>query len=163
MCRSCGGTLAASRSYVEGAMRCAGAYGRPWRAHARPPLPRSMQALVRWLHCASCVLHRPGGVLHRQNPTASEASDARFRAIYSGMRRLPPVKSKPVYESSFINKSMGTTTEDSAQLTCMRRAKAYRTMTFCQTNERQHRHARMRGQMCSWHYVIPQRYLNCSM
>ena len=58
---------------------------------------------------------------------------------------------------------MGTTTEDSAQLTCMRRAKAYRAVTFCQTNERQHRHARIRGQMCSWHYVIPQRYLNCSM
>ena len=91
MCRSVrGGTLAVSRSSVEGVMRCAGAYGRPWRVHARPPLPRSMQAPVRWLHCASCVLHRPGGVLLRQNPTASEISDARFRAIYSGMRKLPP-------------------------------------------------------------------------
>ena len=60
MCRSVRGTLAASRPHVEGAMRCAGAYGRPWRAHARPPLPRSMQALAQWLHCASCTLHRPG-------------------------------------------------------------------------------------------------------
>ena len=66
----------------------------PWRVHTRPPLLRSMQALVRWLHCAPCLLHRPGGVLLRQNPTASEISDARFRAIYSGMRKLPPVKSK---------------------------------------------------------------------
>ena len=64
----------------------------PWEVHARPPLPRSMQALVRWLYCAPCLLHRPGGVLLRQNPTASEISDARFRAIYSGMRKLPPVK-----------------------------------------------------------------------
>ena len=41
-----------------------------------------------------CVL-RPAsawGVLLRQNSTASEISDARFRAIYSGMRKLPPVK-----------------------------------------------------------------------
>ena len=60
MCRSCGGTLAASRPHVEGVMRCAGAYGRPWRVHARPPLPRSMQALAQRLHCASRVLYRPG-------------------------------------------------------------------------------------------------------
>ena len=58
--------------------------------HARPPLFCSMQALAQRLHCASCVLHRPGGVLLRQNPTASEISDAKFRAIYSGMRKLPP-------------------------------------------------------------------------
>ena len=46
MCRSVrGGTLAVPRSRVEGAMRCAGVYGRPWRVHARPPLPRSMQHL----------------------------------------------------------------------------------------------------------------------
>ncbi|ESU44728.1 MRP-family nucleotide-binding protein [Giardia duodenalis] len=37
-----------------------------------------------------------------------------------------------------MDKSMGTTTEDSAQLTCMRCAKAYRAVTFCQANERQH-------------------------
>ena len=60
-----------------------------WEVHARPPLLRSMQALAQWLDCASCVLHRPGGVLLRQNPTASEISDAKFRAIYSGMRKLP--------------------------------------------------------------------------
>ena len=59
MCRSCGGTLAASRSYVEGAMRCAGVYGRPWRVHARPSLFCSMQVLAQWLYCASCALHRP--------------------------------------------------------------------------------------------------------
>ena len=90
MCRSCGGALAASRPHVGGVMRCAGAYGRPWRVHARPPLLRSMQALAQWLHCASCILHRPGGVLLRQNPATPEISDARFRAIYSGMRKLPP-------------------------------------------------------------------------
>ena len=41
-----------------------------------------------------CVLRLASarGVLLRQNPTAPEISDARFRAIYSGMRKLPPVK-----------------------------------------------------------------------
>ena len=90
MCRSCGGTLAVSRSSVE-SVECVTqlfVIG-SWEVHTRPPLPRSMQALVRWLHCVSCLLHRPGGALLRQNPTASEISDARFRAIYSGMRKLP--------------------------------------------------------------------------
>ena len=94
MCRSVrGGTLAGSRSSVE-SVECATQVfmAGPWEVHARPPLFCSMQVLVRWLHCAPCLLHRPGGVLLRQNPPASEASDARFRAIYSGMRKLPPVK-----------------------------------------------------------------------
>ena len=50
MCRSCGGTRAASRSYVEGAMCCAGAYDRPLGGARQAPLPRSMQALAQWLH-----------------------------------------------------------------------------------------------------------------
>ena len=50
MCRSVrGGTLAGSRPHVGGVMRCAGVYGRPWRVHARPLLPHSRQALVRWI------------------------------------------------------------------------------------------------------------------
>ena len=91
MCRSVrGGTLAASRPHVE-SVECVAQVlmTGPRKVHARPPLPRSMQALVQRLHCASCVLHRPGGVLLRQNPPASEISDAKFRAIYSGMRKLP--------------------------------------------------------------------------
>ena len=48
MCRSCGGTLAASRSYVEGAMRCAGAYGRP--------LGGARQASVVLLDAGTCPM-----------------------------------------------------------------------------------------------------------
>ena len=62
MCRSVrGGTLAASRSSVE-SVKCVTqlfVIG-SWEVHARPSLPRSMQALAQWLYCASCVLHRPG-------------------------------------------------------------------------------------------------------
>ena len=88
-----GGTLAVSRSSIE-SVECATQVfmAGPWEVHARPPLLRSMQALAQRLYCASCVLHRPGGALLRQNPTASEISDAKFRAIYSGMGKLPPVK-----------------------------------------------------------------------
>ena len=77
----------------------------PWEVHARPPLPRSMQALAQRLHCASCALHRPGGVLLRQNPTASEISDARFRAIYSGMRKLPPYWGTDISRTAFLGSS----------------------------------------------------------
>ena len=86
----CGGTLAASRSYVE-SVECATrllVLG-PWRVHTQAPaapLDAGTCPVV-----ALCVL-RPAsawGVLLRQNPTASEISDARFRAIYSGMRKLP--------------------------------------------------------------------------
>ena len=35
MCRSCGGTLAVSGSNIEGAMRYADVYGRPWRVHTQ--------------------------------------------------------------------------------------------------------------------------------
>ena len=62
MCRSVrGNTLAGSRSSVE-SVECATQVfmAGPWRVHARPPLPRSMQTLAQWLYCASCVLHRPG-------------------------------------------------------------------------------------------------------
>ena len=101
MCRSCGGTLAVSGSYVEGAMRCAGAYGRPPEgARQAPAAPLDAGAC---LVVALCVL-RPAsawGVLLRQNPTASEISDARFRAIYSGMRKLPP--------GSVLNKTASST------------------------------------------------------
>ena len=61
MCRSCGGTLAASRSSVE-SVECATQVlmAGPWKVHARPPLFCSMQALAQWLYCASYALHRLG-------------------------------------------------------------------------------------------------------
>ena len=73
-------------------MRCAGVYGRPWRVHTQAPaapLDAGTCPVV-----ALCALPPASarGVLLRQNPTASEISDAKFRAIYSGMRKLPPVK-----------------------------------------------------------------------
>ena len=77
MCRSVrGDTLAVSGSNIE-SVECATqlfVIG-SWEVHARPPLLRSMQALAQWLYCASRVLHRPGGALHRrQNPTEEASS-----------------------------------------------------------------------------------------
>ena len=118
MCRSCGGTLAVSGSNIEGAMRYADVYGRPWRVHTQATIAlrggqespigqgRRPRCPARCSTCpvaALCVL-RPAsawGVLLRQNPTASEISDARFRAIYSGMRKLPP--------GSVLNKTASST------------------------------------------------------
>ena len=92
MCRSCGGTLAVSGSNIEGAMRYAAVYDRPPEgARQAPAAPLDAGACP---VAVLCVLRLASarGCPPRQNPTASEISDAKFRAIYAGMRKLPPVK-----------------------------------------------------------------------
>ena len=61
MCRSCGGTLAVSRSSVE-SVECVAQVlmAGPWEVHAQASAVLLDAALAQWLHCASCVLHRPG-------------------------------------------------------------------------------------------------------